>query len=72
MLPRLYEAADIQHGDGAAEPLQSDGAELLQLQALLWLIALTKVPALSGGDVAVARAGVTIQLQAVLRKRGSS
>ena len=36
-----------------------DGLELdLQLQALLWLIALTKVPALSGGDVAVARASL--------------
>ena len=34
-----------------------DGLTLdLQLQALLWLIALTKVPALSGGDVAIARA----------------
>jgi len=36
-----------------------DGLTLdLQLQALLWLIALTKVPALSGGDVAVARASL--------------
>src|SRR5450631_4939872 len=39
--------------------LSPDGLELdLQLQALLWLIALTKVPALSGGDVAVARASL--------------
>ena len=35
MLPRLYEAADIQHGDGAAEPLQSDGAELFQLHYVM-------------------------------------
>ncbi|HEY3821482.1 MAG TPA: alpha/beta hydrolase [Polyangiaceae bacterium] len=36
-----------------------DGLTLdLQLQALLWLIALTKVPALSGGEVAVARAAL--------------
>lgn len=36
-----------------------DGLTLdLQLQALLWLIALTKVPALSGGDVAIARASL--------------
>jgi acetyl esterase len=36
-----------------------DGLTLdLQLQALLWLIGITKVPALSGGDVAVARASL--------------
>lgn len=36
-----------------------DGLTLdLQLQALLWLIAVTKVPPLSGGDVAVARASL--------------
>jgi acetyl esterase len=36
-----------------------DGLTLdLQLQALLWLIGVTKVPALSGGDVAVARASL--------------
>ena len=36
-----------------------DGLTLdLQLQALLWLIAFTKVPAMSGGDVAIARASL--------------
>jgi acetyl esterase len=36
-----------------------DGLTLdLQLEALLWLIAVTRVPPMSGGDVAVARAGL--------------